>query len=288
MTNQTTEDVLTRARAAIELDLDRAGRWPSGFTAIGETSARDAFRHLAGDLGLSLAWRELHTMGLCDATPDGPARLARIIEGAELVLARAERYNRAERVFVEELQRQVPEWECGWVCRQAMSELTQELQSIAGMVVVLHDAAIASPALVRTDPSLFESSRWAWHGSPSIDPNLCAWLEGVKAAALKAMAGASSPAAGAGEAQDAEELPAPLRPADQLVLRTMDTFDPRVLLSLRQIHLAMDTSVRIQERSIGSSLDRLIEYGLAERPEGERSGARLTISGRKLAKNLLG
>ena len=73
---------------------------------------------------------------------------------------------------------------------------------------------------------------------------------------------------------------------EQRVLRTMDRFDPSRLLSTAMIAEEMAPAARLADRTIGPIVRRLIELGLAERPEGDRNGARLTRRGRRLASKI--
>lgn len=79
----------------------------------------------------------------------------------------------------------------------------------------------------------------------------------------------------------------PARPAlkrcQSQVLQTMAQFDGSRLLSAEMIAVEMDSSARLSEETVRQSVAKLIEVNYAERPEGPRSGARLTIAGRRLA-----
>ncbi len=67
------------------------------------------------------------------------------------------------------------------------------------------------------------------------------------------------------------------------VLQTMALFDASQLVSADAIAAEMDPEVRLSARTIGPIVRRLIALCLAERPEGDRSGARLTTAGRRHA-----
>ena len=84
-------------------------------------------------------------------------------------------------------------------------------------------------------------------------------------------------------ASDSDEAPLALTPNQTLVIGTMARFDGSRLLSAAAIEEEMGPSQRLSARTIGSIVRRLMKLGLAERPEGERSGARLTTKGRRLA-----
>lgn len=67
------------------------------------------------------------------------------------------------------------------------------------------------------------------------------------------------------------------------VLQTMARFDPSRLLSAAAITTEMDPAARLSEETVRQCVLRLIKSDLAERPDGDRSGARLTAAGRRLA-----
>lgn len=71
-----------------------------------------------------------------------------------------------------------------------------------------------------------------------------------------------------------------------LVLHTMARFDGSRLLSAASICVEMNQWERLSERTVHPIVRKLIRLHLAERPEGSRSGARLTIAGRKLASKI--
>jgi len=82
------------------------------------------------------------------------------------------------------------------------------------------------------------------------------------------------------------ELPPSLSENQITIMRTMAECDPARLLSASRIEEAISPERRISERTIGDVLRRLIELGYAERPEGERRGARLTIRGRRILRKI--
>jgi hypothetical protein len=67
------------------------------------------------------------------------------------------------------------------------------------------------------------------------------------------------------------------------VLNTMADFDGSRLLSAKMIADEMAPVVRLSEETVRQCVKRLIDCGLAERPQGDRSGARLTLAGRRRA-----
>lgn len=79
-------------------------------------------------------------------------------------------------------------------------------------------------------------------------------------------------------------LPPALTKNQAEVLKTMDIFDASALLSARTT--AGEMHNRVSEETVRASVVKLIELRLAERPEGPRSGARLTRDGRKLASRI--
>lgn len=132
----------------------------------------------------------------------------------------------------------------------------------------------------------------------------CEWLAGVvKAAAdggppatpLVAKPEGKEPAAnavtslvdgGTRSNESNEEDPPSLTKSQSLVLKTMAVSDPARLLSAEAISREMDAPERLSPRTIGPILQRLIGLDLAERPQGTRSGARLTLPGRRLASKI--
>jgi hypothetical protein len=77
-----------------------------------------------------------------------------------------------------------------------------------------------------------------------------------------------------------------LTPNQARVLQTMNMFEAEPLVSAAAIAAEMQKQWRLSERTIGPIVRKLIDLGLAERPEGERSGARLTMKGRRLASKI--
>ena len=82
---------------------------------------------------------------------------------------------------------------------------------------------------------------------------------------------------------DTEQLPPALTPNEQFVLITLERFDSSKLESVARISEAMAPSQRLSEETVRKIVNRLIELSLAERPEGTRSGVRLTRTGRRSA-----
>ena len=84
-------------------------------------------------------------------------------------------------------------------------------------------------------------------------------------------------------APSTDVAPPGLSPNVTLVVETMARFDGSRLLSAKRIEEEMNLAHRLSERTIRKVVVRLIELELAERPDGKRSGARLTMKGRRLA-----
>jgi hypothetical protein len=87
-------------------------------------------------------------------------------------------------------------------------------------------------------------------------------------------------------------MPAPAEPADTpltlsrselLVLQAMARHGVEKLLSIEAIRGEIPPQDRLSEPPIRDAVNKLIENLLAERPDGERRGARLTLRGRRLA-----
>jgi len=85
---------------------------------------------------------------------------------------------------------------------------------------------------------------------------------------------------------DAEVEVPPLTDNEVAVIITLARFDPLQLASASKIEAEMDAPNRRSPRTIGKAVTRLIELGLAERPRGDRSGARLTTAGRRVARKV--
>ena len=86
------------------------------------------------------------------------------------------------------------------------------------------------------------------------------------------------------DAPDEVEPQAPaLTEPQRITLGAMNGFDPSMLASAVRICDAIEPAQRLSEETIRQAVARLIELGLAERPEGERRGARLTLEGRRLS-----
>lgn len=93
-----------------------------------------------------------------------------------------------------------------------------------------------------------------------------------------------SPGSGAGPGSDPEDdQEPPLTSHDATVLKTMSRFDGSQLLIIKMISAEMDPEERLSERTIGEIVRKLVKQTLAERPEGDRQGVRLTSTGRQLA-----
>lgn len=85
---------------------------------------------------------------------------------------------------------------------------------------------------------------------------------------------------------DADVEVPPLTDNEVAVINTLARFDPLQLASASKIEAEMDATNRRSPRTIGKAVTRLIELGLAERPRGDRSGARLTRAGRRVARKV--
>ena len=90
-----------------------------------------------------------------------------------------------------------------------------------------------------------------------------------------------------GEGDETKQAPA-LKKSERLTLQSLATFDPSFLSSAENVADAMERAERRSDRTIRDAIRRLVELDLAERPEGKRQGARLTIRGRRLAPKIVG
>lgn len=80
-----------------------------------------------------------------------------------------------------------------------------------------------------------------------------------------------------------DDVPPALTPNQREVLKTMHLFDPSVLLTAKMIRDEMNPVTRLSQETIRQCVTYLIKVDLTERPEGPRSGARLTREGRQRA-----
>jgi hypothetical protein len=87
----------------------------------------------------------------------------------------------------------------------------------------------------------------------------------------------------AAASEKSEPLPPSLTTSQARVLVTMSLFDGSRLLATKAIIEEMDAASRLSAETVRLAVRYLIEVDLAERPDGERQGARLTPAGRRLA-----
>ncbi|MEQ9453826.1 MAG: hypothetical protein RLN76_04445 [Phycisphaeraceae bacterium] len=97
-----------------------------------------------------------------------------------------------------------------------------------------------------------------------------------------------SPASEATDEVDQSEIPktSALTRSDRIVLVAIYKMNVDVLVSISNIEQSLAPSERLSPKTIGKSIKRLIDRGLVERPEGTKSGARLTIQGRRKASEI--
>ena len=159
-------------------------------------------------------------------------------------------------------------------CREAME---RHADTLAQLAAVLEDHCPAGVDARR--PVL------PWDEADGETPAMA----GEAGALADGVAGADDPEPVRGKLAEIEDSPPPsvaLSRHERLVLQALDTFDPATLASLVQISEATPPADRVSERTVGPAVKKLIDAGLAERPDGDRSGARLMRSGRRLAGKL--
>lgn len=129
-----------------------------------------------------------------------------------------------------------------------------------------------------------------WHFNGSVHDSFKEWWAPIATeitSGAKALSAASLRPTAPGAIRNheggggAEQVPALTR-SDSIVLRALGQFDPAVLASVTAVHDAIPPEQRQSDRTIGPAINRLISFGLAERPEGKHQGVRLTIRGRRL------
>ena len=82
---------------------------------------------------------------------------------------------------------------------------------------------------------------------------------------------------------DEDEHAPPLTVSQAVVMKTMARFDGSRLLATNAVQDAMEGDESRSFETIRKAITRLIELRYADRPQGERSGARLTTIGRRRA-----
>lgn len=92
---------------------------------------------------------------------------------------------------------------------------------------------------------------------------------------------------GDGEDEGPPQPPALTR-GERTTLIALAALDASRLASAAAVGEAMPATERLSDRTIRSAINKLVKLDLAERPEGDRQGARLTIRGRRLASQIGG
>lgn len=90
---------------------------------------------------------------------------------------------------------------------------------------------------------------------------------------------------------ETNEQPPALTTSELSTLLALANFDPAQLATVEKIAermLDLDRARNYSTRTIGDAVRRLTDMGLAERPEGIRQGARLTMKGRRLVPKIAG
>lgn len=133
------------------------------------------------------------------------------------------------------------------------------------------------------DPSLFDAdlARQSFVALSAAEPTTPG--EAVPGGSANA---AGSTARGSVPSGTDESAGPALTASQSRVLQTMALFNAELLASADAIEAAMDAGERLSARTIGPIVRKLISLGFAERPEGGRSGARLTTAGRRLASKI--
>jgi|GEM_PF-6887480 len=111
-------------------------------------------------------------------------------------------------------------------------------------------------------------------------PDVRARLQAV----VDALAAGDSPAANEDKPGDCD-APA-LTQAEQWTLEVMASRDPAALATIPTIVAALPGPKSLASATVKTALRKLIEHGLAERPNGVRKGARLTSQGFALASKI--
>ncbi len=104
-------------------------------------------------------------------------------------------------------------------------------------------------------------------------------------AAVSPSASSPDPPMGTDETDNETQTPALTR-SDRLTLCALATFDSSFLASSVNVAEAIPPADRISDRTVRESIKKLVGLRLAERPEGDKQGTRLTLRGRRLATKL--
>lgn len=138
-------------------------------------------------------------------------------------------------------------------------------------------ADLKRPSVYAEDGQItFDPERWLRHGCP-----LFAGL--IRQAVAAAAASSESTVPDAADEDEKPEQPPALTEPQRITLCAMNSFDRSVLVAVNKICDAMAPTLRLGEETVRQCVKRLIALDLAERPDGERRGARLTNAGRRLA-----
>lgn len=116
-----------------------------------------------------------------------------------------------------------------------------------------------------------------------------AWIDRqrIKAnLATRTVASEGTVGVGSSVASGDESTRPALKSSELNVMRTLAAFDPSELASAARIAGKMKPMERLSTRSIGVILRRLVDLDLVERPQGKRSGVRLTPSGRRVVRKI--
>lgn len=154
-------------------------------------------------------------------------------------------------------------------------------------------------------PELGLPGAWEWFGSSAPSDEVRVLLERLHAEAAvaavavieqqplaeAAVSARDAPRAGEHSSADddpvdAEQQPPALTKSDRMTLTALATFDRSRLASALEVSDAVPRCDRLSERTTRQGISNLIKLDLAERPEGEKQGARLTTRGRRLASQI--
>lgn len=97
---------------------------------------------------------------------------------------------------------------------------------------------------------------------------------------------ARGPLGGAARTEQPEPEPVSLSKNQRIVLVALSKFDAREIVAIGEIIDAMEPCERLSESTVREAVNELIEDKLAERPQGDRRGARATTRGRLCATRL--
>lgn len=183
-----------------------------------------------------------------------------------------------------------PDYPTGWYCDPLASR--HDVAELLWAIDSLHDDMSGSGRDRRLEAYSRDVAELVRRLADALSPRGCESLADILPALVACTATLigyidpqTQPKKQGPDAPETEAGPA-LTSSERLTLCTMANFDVLDLATAQRIAEAMDPAEALSDRTITPAIRKLIELGLAERPEGDRQGARLTLRGRRLAQKI--